>query len=182
MHILQIRKPSTWQFITSSSGGLGVDFFAAEGGSIYFRTPNGARDSFRYGAAGGGLTLGLKLPKIGKVQVSGHGVAGAIAPAAFPNTGKLYILETFKGSELAHEDIRGACAFVEVAGGLVVGGSATAMLIGMDPWLLAGAVSPLMLEFDYRLLRSATGLLVMGGVNVGVQAGGGVGAFLGGLW
>jgi len=49
--------------------------------------------------------------------------------------------------------------------------------------MLALAAAP---EFaaviDYNLLRSASGVLVMGGVNLGLQGGGGAGAFVGGLW
>ena len=33
-----------------------------------------------------------------------------------------------------------------------------------------------------KLLSSATGVLLMAGVNLGLQAGGGVGAFVGGLF
>jgi len=35
---------------------------------------------------------------------------------------------------------------------------------------------------DPALLRSASGVLVMGGVNADLLAGGGVGAFVGVLW
>jgi hypothetical protein len=185
-----IKGESAWQFVTSSTGGIGVEFVAAEGGKIFLNNPQGKQITFYYGSAGVGLSAGLKLPKIGKVQVNvkGRSVVGAIAPAAFPNGGKLYILDTFAGTELTEKDIQGVCAFLEIGGGIIAGVSATAMLVGMNPiWLaglgLAAAAGPAgMIYLDYRLLRSATGLLVMGGLNAGIQAGAGVGAFLGGLY
>jgi len=185
--MLTVKKPSAWSFVTSSSGGIGVEFVAAEGGKIFFKDPGGNDISFAYGAAGAGLYAGLKLPKIGKLQVNvlGKGVMGAIAPASFPNAGRLYVLDTFAGNELGRTDINGVCLFVEIAGGLIAGVSATAMIVGMDPRWLAGLmapVAPVLAYIDYRMLQSATGLLVMGGINAGLQGGAGIGAFLGGLW
>lgn len=185
--MLTIKSPSSWNFVTSSTGGLGVEFVAAEGGTIYFKDPSGKDVSFSYGAAGVGIAAGLKLPKIGKMQVNvkGKGVVGAIAPASFPNAGKLYVLDTFAGAELTQSDIRGVCLFVEIGGGIIAGVSATAMVVGMNPAWLAGLAlpfAPVLMAIDYKLLQSATGLLVMGGVNAGLQAGAGAGAFLGGLW
>lgn len=179
------RGPSKWEFITSSTGGVGVAFVAVEGGKIFMKSPQKAAVSFYYGAAGVGLSAGLKLPKIGKVQVRGKGVTAAIAPASFPNMGQLYVLDSFKGDDLTISDIQGACVFVEIAGGIIAGVSATAMLVGMDVRWLAGLVVPLaptIAYFDYKFLSSAKGLLVMGGATAGLQAGAGIGAFLGGLY
>ena len=35
---------------------------------------------------------------------------------------------------------------------------------------------------EVQMLQSATAILVMGGMNAGLQAGGGGGVFLGGIW
>jgi hypothetical protein len=183
MQALTIRKPSAWEFVTSSTGGAGIAFVAADGGQIYFKDPDQNDVSFMFGAAGLGWSAGIKLPKLGKLQVREQGVGGIIAPASFPNWGKLYILDTFDGQELTRRDIRGVCLFVEIAGGVVAGVSATAMLLGMDPMWVPGLAVPIAeLVIEYELLRSATGLLIMDGMNAGVQAGAGAGAFLGGLW
>jgi hypothetical protein len=177
-----VKKPSAWQFVTSSSGGLGVEFVAAEGGRIYFQDPDGASCYFTYGAAGVGLSAGLKLPKIGKLELKGKSIGGAIAPASFPNAGKMYILESFGGDELKRSDISGVCMLAEVGGGIVAGGSATAMLLGMNPIWLAGLVGPFTIYADSMLIQSATAVLVMAGVNVGLTAGAGAAVFLGGLF
>ena len=198
--MVTIKKESAWQFVTSSTGGVGIEFVAAEGGTLYFKDPGGAADYFVYGAAGAGLTYGFKLPKIGKLNVQipkirGKSVGGIVAPAAFPNAGKLYILDSFKGDELAESDIQGVCMFLEIGGGVIAGVSGTAMLVGMSPaWLaaavaasgaspIAGPIAPIANMYVWqRLTETATGLLVMGGLNVGVQAGIGGAAFLGGLY
>ena len=109
--------------MTSSAGGIGVEFVSAEGGVLYFKDPRGTSVSFGYGAAGAGLAVGFKLPKIGKlaVNVGGKSVVGAVAPASFPNAGKLFVLDTCPDSDLTVSDIRGVCLFGEIGGGLVVG-------------------------------------------------------------
>jgi len=184
--MLTVVKPSAWTFKTSSSGGIGVEFVSAEGGVLYFKDPQGTTVSFGYGAAGAGLAAGFKLPKIGKlaVNVSGKSVVGAVAPAAFPNAGKLYVLDTCPDSDLTVSDIRGVCLFGEIGGGLVVGGSATAMVLGMNPgWLYALALDPMLAPvLEFQMLQSATAILLMSGMNAGVQAGGGGGLILGGIW
>jgi hypothetical protein len=183
---LFIKKPSEWQFETSSSGGAGVEFVMVEGGRIWLRDPGGTVNTFMYGSAGVGLAAGIKLPKIGKIQLQlrGKATGGVVAPSAFPNTGKVYVLDSFEGSELRAKDIQGVCMFVELYGGVVVGGSATAMIFGMNPLWLAGAIAlgPMGSFASAKLLSSATGILLMAGVNAGIQGGGGVGAFVGGLF
>jgi hypothetical protein len=184
--MLTIKHESAWKFQTSSSGGIGVEFVAAEGGSIVFKDPSGAIVSFPYGAAGAGLTAGFKLPKIGKLalNVKGKSVGGVLAPSFFPNTGTLYVLDSFDAEDFKRSDITGVCMFAEVGGGVIVGGSATAMIVGMNPmWLAATLVTPMLMPIiEDQLLESATGLLLMAGLNAGIQAGAGLAAFLGGLF
>jgi hypothetical protein len=186
--MVAVKKESAWSFVTSSSGGVGVEFVVAEGGMIYLQDPKGTPQAFKYGAAGVGLSAGFKLPKIGKLQIpiKGKGLTGNVAPAAFPNAGKLFVLDGCPGDDLTRDAIQGVCLFVEIGGGLVAGVSGTAMIFGMSPaWLaamVAASTSPLMMYFEYRLMETATGILVMGGLNVGIQAGGGVGGYVGGLW
>ena len=191
--MVEIVKQSAWTFDTSSSGGLGVEFFVAEGGMIYLKDQTGAPAAFRYGAAGAGLSAGFKLPKIGKIEIpiKGKGVGGAIAPASFPNAGILYVLDGCPGGELTRQAVTGVCMFIEAAGGLIVGYSGMAMVFGMSPaWLAAVAAAnaagplgiPAQMMLQQKLMATATGILLTRGWNVGVQGGGGVGAYLGGLW
>jgi len=184
---LPIKGQSKWQFVTSSTGGLGVEFVAVEGGAIYLTDPAKKAQTFRYGSAGAGLAWGLKLPKIGKleVKVRGKSIGGVVAPAAFPNAGALYVMESFKGDDFTRSDITGACVFVEVYGGLILGYSGTAMLFGVSPaWLsavlLGGPLGsgPALLP----MLHSARGLLLMRGLSVGLVGGAGAGAFVGGIF
>jgi hypothetical protein len=127
------------------------------------------------------------LPKIGKInlpKVRGKSIGGVLAPAAFPNAGKLYILDTFRGNELSRRDLTGACAFVEVYAGAIAGGAAAAIVFGMNPLWLAGlGLGPLAFTItEAQLLASATGLLLTAGLNAGLVAGAGAGGFLGGIF
>lgn len=171
-----IKKESAWKFNTFGSGGLSVGFVAVSGGQVVLNDPSGTATTFTYGGAGGGLSAGLKIPKIGKLQIKTPkgGATGSAGPFAFPSTGALYITDAFGGDELAKGDIQGLCAFVEVGGGIIGGGSGIAMLLDLNGWWLAGipATAPL-------LLGSASAVLLMAGLNVGVQAQVGGSAFLG---
>ena len=184
--MLGIKKESAWTFETSASGGLGVAIFAAEGGALYLRDPTKKSVVLHFGAAGAGLSWGLKLPKLGKInlpKVKGKSVGGVVAPAAFPCAGKIYILDSFRGNELSRRDITGACVFAEVYAGAGLGGTSAAILFGMNPAWLAGLVlGPVATPFvDAMLFRSATGILLTAGLNAGLVAGAGIGGFVGGI-
>lgn len=184
---------SQWKYVTASSGGLTIMFAAGSGGSITLQSPDGKSESFRYGGLGAGLGFGARLPRFGKVNIAikGKSVGGAGAMEAFPSTGQVFVSDAIANRDLTRDDITGACVFMEVGAGLGVGGSASAMLFGLDPKLLAislavntipvGAVlGPLVMQ--RQLLQSAKGAVVMAGVNAGLQAGGGGAIYLGGLF
>jgi len=184
---------SQWKYVTASSGGLNILFAAGSGGSITLQDPQGKSESFRYGGLGAGIGFGARLPRLGKVNIAirGKSVGGAGALEAFPSTGQVFVSDAIANRDLTRDDITGVCVFMEVSAGLIAGGSASAMLFGLDPKLLAismavsatpaGAVlGPLVMQ--RQLLQSAKGALVMAGVNAGVQAGGSGAIYLGGLF
>lgn len=184
---------SKWLYQTASGGGLTVALVAGSGGSIILRSPQGKDVSYRYGGLGVGAGFGARLPRFGKVniQVKGKSVGGAGAAEAFPSTGKVFVSDALRSSDLTEDDITGPCMYTEVGAGLVVGGSATALLFGLDPKLLAMAValnsSPVTSiiassRVNEQLVRSAKGALVMAGMNAGVQAGGGAAIYMGYLF
>lgn len=124
--------------------------------------------------------FGVKLPKIGKVKIKTKEVplTGTIAPTFFESFGYLYITENFSGEELTVSNIRGLCAFVDIGAGLIAGCSGVGMLLNLSPWLLPMASNPALAPIFFG---SADAVLLMRGPNVGIQAGIGGAAFLGGL-
>ena len=158
------------------TGGLNVDI-AAAGGSIEFLHPSHKKQDFRFGSAGMGAGIGLKLPKVGKSEIRpekhGKAIGGVGAPRAFPDVGSIYMTPFFSGRELAAADLRGLCIVIDGGAGLLVGYSGALMLLGIDPARFAMQIaSPIM-----SLLLSQTELnavLVTRGLNAGIQAGGGV--------
>ncbi|WP_230166939.1 hypothetical protein, partial [Pseudomonas mediterranea] len=134
---------SRWQYQTASGGGLTVVMVAGSGGSIILRSPQGEDVSYRYGGVGVGAGFGARLPRFGKVniQIKGKSVGGAAAAEAFPSTGKVFVSDALVERDLTSDDITGPCMYTEVGAGLVVGGSATALLFGLDPKLLALSVA-----------------------------------------
>ncbi|MCJ8204722.1 hypothetical protein [Pseudomonas sp. RGM2987] len=184
---------SRWEYQTASGGGLTVALVAGSGGSIILRSPEGKDVSYRYGGVGVGAGFGARLPRLGKIniQVKGKSVGAAGAAEAFPSFGKVFVSDALASRDLTEDDITGPCMYTEVAAGLVVGGSATALLFGLDPKLLALSValnaSPATSiiaasTVNRQLLQSAKGAVVMAGMNAGVQAGGGAAIYLGYLF
>jgi hypothetical protein len=180
---------SRWQYQTASGGGLTVVMVAGSGGSIILRSPQGEDVSYRYGGVG----FGARLPRFGKIniQIKGKGVSGAGAAEAFPSTGKVFVSDALVNRDLTSDDITGPCMYTEVGVGLVVGGSATALLFGLDPKLLALSVALssnpatsliASTTVNRQLARSAKGAVVMAGVNAGLQAGGGAAIYMGYLF
>ncbi|MCG6574991.1 hypothetical protein EGM97_09770 [Pseudomonas sp. AF32] len=184
---------SRWQYQTASGGGLTVALVAGSGGSIILRSPEGKDVSYRYGGVGVGAGFGARLPRFGKVniQIKGKSVGAAGAAEAFPSFGKVFVSDALVSHDLTEDDITGPCMYTEVGGGLVVGGSATALLFGLGPKLLALSValnaSPATSliasgTVNRQLLQSAKGAVVMAGMNAGVQAGGGAAIYMGYLF
>ena len=178
--MIGIRGPSAWSFVTSSTGGLGLEFVAVSGGAIYLTDPAGAPATLHYGGLGAGLTAGLRLPRIGKVKfsVKGRGVGAGVAPASFPNAGRVFITESCPGPELTRDDFRGVTVFVEGGGGLIAGLGGTAMLMGINSaeFLAALALPGGSLLLGHAISQ-ARAVLVAGGLNAGLQAGAGIAAF-----
>ncbi|WNW12583.1 hypothetical protein RRX38_16010 [Pseudomonas sp. DTU_2021_1001937_2_SI_NGA_ILE_001] len=192
MHIPLPVSPSDWRYKTASSGGLTVVFVAAGGGVLTLTDPQGVDQQFRYGTVGGGLGFGARLPRFGKVNlhVRGKSVGAAGASEDFPSVGQVLVASSIAQRGLTREDFQGACVFIEGGVGLIGGASGSAMLFGLDPRLLAMAIATLtpagsiLLPHDstIRLLKSAKGVIVAAGLNMGVQAGGGATISLGGLF
>lgn len=184
MKALTVRKWSAWTYDTSWSLGGGGGPVAGEMGEICLFDPAHTRRSFKYAVAGLGASSSIKLTlpfklKLELPKLRGVELAGAGAAQFFYSAGRIGIVESFDGDELAEDDVRGVATLVELAGGVVAGVSCTVMLLGMDPkWAVAGSVAgPALGPYPtLMLLSSAKAVLLMHGVNAGVQAGGG------GIW
>lgn len=175
---MNVLRKSNWTYSSANSIG-GGDLVVGEAGEIVLKDPSGKEVKFIYGGVGAGWSAGLKLPKVGHNTLTGS-IPG------LPDLGAIYILDTFRGSELKSSDIAGVCKFVEIGGGVVIGGSATAMVMGMDvAWLAAEMAAmevPLAIGYaDSKLIQSATSILFMAGIDAGIQAGFGVAGYAGGL-
>ena len=166
-----VNKFSAWDFVTFGSGGVSVGYVAVEGGQMILKSPAGKDVTFIYGGAGAGLSVGLKIPKLGKIQIpTPKGpLTGSGGPMAFPSTGKVLAADNLPGGDLSESDISGLCMFAEVAGGIIGGGSGTAMFIGLNPIYLSALVG--LPSFGAQLLlNTARGMILMAGLNVGTQA------------
>ena len=175
-------RPSSWSYKTAANGGVGVAFVVASGGNIELYDPTGRVVNFWYGGLGAGWSFGFKIPKVKlpTLKVRGLPVGAAGALKAFPSGGAIFMTDSFQQKELTHSDIQGAIVFIDGGIGALLGVGGTAILFGINPALLALALaSPTMPFLLQSALSSAKGVLVMGGVAVSVQAGGGIGGLVG---
>jgi hypothetical protein len=172
---VNVKKKSGWEFVTFGGGGLSAGALlqgGVSGGTVVLKDLQGKEVSFYYGGAGVGIGGGLKLPKLGRVNLNNKG--GTLGPTAFPSTGTLYVTDQIAGDDVTQGDLQGLCCWVEVGGGLLVGASGTAMLLGMNPAYLALCATPVTMSVGTQLLAgSAKAVLLMAGINAGLQAGGG---------
>ena len=192
--MLRIRKQSKWRFETSAGVSGGASFIVAVGAgkaSFFAEAPEGGLVQFHYASAGAGVGIGAKA-----------GISAS--ETQYLSVGRIYILEAFAGAELSRSDLTGPCMFIEASGGIINGGAATAMLLGIPPQVAkiqdqaallllelgagvsggaGGANVMVMLEKRFPSLRdTAKALLIMGGLNVGAQVGGSLIGGLGYVW
>lgn len=186
---LSIRARSAWSFVTSGTGGVGIEFVAASGGTVVLADPQARERRFRYGAAGGGLSWGIrKLPKLGRLDTSkldprglSDHFSGNVAPQSFWNHGSVWLFDGFKGKELTVDDFSGICLVFDAGGGLILGYSGAAMLVGIDPIALATVAMGL----PGMLLGPSLdpkAVILSRGWNVGPQASVGATGQVGYLW
>lgn len=114
------------------------------------------------------------------IKIKGKSVGGVGPAEAFPSDGAIFVADDLVAGDLTRDHIVGPCMYVEAGGGVALGVSATAMLLGLDPKLLAAVmlsnatpatnltISPILTR---KLMQSANGALLMGGANLGIQAG-----------
>lgn len=175
---MSIKKKSAWYFKTCGGAGLSIGVVSATGGWIILGDPSQTEIRFDYGGIGGGWAWGIKLPKIKSIKINTRAgeLSGVASPSSFKSVGEILITTSFSRDELSRSDIQGLCAFIEAGAGLIGGGYGTVMLLGLDPLLLAIASMPGGMTL---LLNSAKGMLLMSGVNVGLQAGIGIAGYFG---
>ncbi|NHZ93897.1 hypothetical protein F2P45_33605 [Massilia sp. CCM 8733] len=172
-----VKKESIWNYETSATGGVGLGFFAASGGLVRLKDPSGKSVDLHYGAVGLGLSKGFKSPKLPKLpkfpQLNVQSKSGGLSTTDFPAFGNVFVTKTHTKDDLTIDDIKGICIICEIGAGYIAGYSATAILVGINPaYLGMGNVGPVLAA------ASAKGIIIMHGVNAGLQIGGGVTASL----
>lgn len=118
----KLRKKSSWSWGGSSSIGGSVDIVVAVGagnGMITLKDPTGTEVKFHYASAGVGFGLGAKF----SFGAPNNDLA---------ETGQLWIIDSFQGNELEAGDLTGGTLIIELSAGAFIGGSATAMLLGLE--------------------------------------------------
>ncbi len=180
-----LKNVSAWTFDTSGNFELGLSFFAGSGGEILLYDPQKHDHTFRYGAAGLGYSWGFhKIPKIGpRLDPKGLTGKGAlnVAPTFFTNRGTVIKGDKFGSRELTLKDFQGMCCLVDIGISFIGGGSAMALAVNVNPaHFLAAAAGPIGTLLAPPLNPSA--IILVAGLNVGVQANAGVSAQVGYLW
>ncbi|WP_425230781.1 hypothetical protein [Sphingomonas sp.] len=177
---------SAWTFDTSAGAGAGLGVVVASGGMVRLKDPGGTPISFYFGGIGAAIsTPSLRIPKIPKIKFPGWKAPSAAAAGSTPDFksyGVVYRKSMFGTKELVADDFRGACIYCEGGAGLIGGISVDIMFFGASTAIaaaVAGATAGL--GVGAALVASSNGILAWGGVNIGPQAGAGIGGLIGGM-
>lgn len=166
---MHARKTSAWTFDTSGTFGLTAGLVAGGAGSVSLKDPQGNGESLHYVGIGAGIGVGVDTP---------GNIGGSIAPGSYPNLGTIMILDGFHGDELSLNDMRGPCAIMGVQASFFVGGTGTAMFLGMsiigstiDKVAILGGPFTMWLA-DQVFEFSAKAMILIAGTNtsIGVSA------------
>lgn len=191
--MISITDKSAWTFDTSATGGVGLEFIAVQGGSIWLKDPRQASVRLRMLAAGAGLTYGLKLPKIGRLpspKIGGKAVGGAIGPKFFPSAGLIWKTAACRGQDLVHDDFCGPVVFIEGGASLVaVAGAVDLMLLGFDKMAYAESLAGVGMSVPGlegllvdRALSTVKAVMLCGGISATFGANLGVAGMTGAIW
>lgn len=187
---MSFLRLSKWTYSTGAGGGLSVEILMATGGTIVLSDPAGHEQNFYYGGVGAGIGLGLKIPKIKLPKFStpeiklppirGRSVGAGGSTLDFPSYGAIYMTNAFRGSELSRSDFQGGTIYVDGSLSAIYGWAGDAMLLGMNPALLAaGLAAPGLSWLVQQAISEAPAVLLMRGQTVGFQAGGSIGILAG---
>ncbi|NIF79362.1 hypothetical protein F3J20_18545 [Paraburkholderia sp. Cy-641] len=171
---MKILRKSGWTFDTSAGGGAGYGMFSTEGGIFVLDDLEGNRHRYFFSAFGlslsWALTSLLRIPKLAlpKIIVKGDELSGSAATSNFKSYGKLFLTESFKGVDLKDpRSLEGGTVYLEGAGGYLLGGNGSLMMLGISrALLLMGVAKP---DLIGMAIRSAPAALTMAGVNEGLQ-------------
>ncbi|KVG13257.1 hypothetical protein [Burkholderia thailandensis] len=187
---MSFLRLSKWTYNTGAGGGLSVEIVMATGGTIILTDPEKHDQSFYYGGVGVGIGAGLKIPKIKLPRFStpeiklppirGRSVGAAGSTLDFPSYGSIYMTSAFRGTELSRSDFQGGTIYVDGSLSALYGWAGDAMLLGMNPALLAAGLSgPGFSWLLQRAISEAPAVLIMRGQTVGFQAGASIGILAG---
>ncbi len=167
--IFGLRR-SDWIYDTGATGGTGLGFLLASGGTIFLKSPSGKEEQFYYGGVGIGLGRMIGIPKIPDIPIPKilhvpHEPSATGAASSFTSTGEVYMTGAFRGAELRRSDFTGGALYI--ADGM----SVSIMLLGINMAFLMMSVAMPQMPFLRAAIREAPAVLVMAGFSLGMQSG-----------
>ena len=139
-----VARKSAWTYTTSGSMGAGYGIYAAEIGELVLKNPTGQEVKLKYGGAGIGPGIGVKMPKAAPrlikrfvEEFAERELSGGVGPFSFTSSGTIYVTRWCTHPDLQRQDFSGGCMFGEINIGLVKSRSLTLFLLGMDLATLA---------------------------------------------
>ncbi|WP_454872077.1 hypothetical protein [Paraburkholderia xenovorans] len=176
-------RVSEWSFDTSASVSLSIGAAAASGGLISLKDPYGRIHHLHYGGLGGGFSIGARLTEIAvpDTLARNYDLSGTGSSTSFFSVGRVFMTAAFKRHELSLADLQGVALYVEAGGALIAAAGFTVMFLGVDPIFLEAAVIAPMFSarsVDFAI-NFAPAVLIMGGLAMGPQVGGGFSGLVG---
>ena len=186
------QQQSGWRFKTSGTGGVGVEFLAAQGGVIDLLDLSGKVVRLRMGALGVGYSYGFKLPrgiKIPPIKLGKLNGSAALAPTWAKNWGWVWKTSACCTSDLTHSDFCGPVIFLDAGASILLGFNGDVMIMGMDKLLVvemiasSGAIGTIVNpDAAQKAFQSAKAVLVSCGFGGTLSAAAGGAVFMGDVW
>ncbi|MCW0082679.1 hypothetical protein [Burkholderia pseudomallei] len=170
-------RTSDWIYDTGATGGSGLGFLLASGGTIYLKDPTGKEEQFYYGGVGLGLGRMIGIPKIPDISLPKnlhipHEPSATGAATSFTSTGGVYMTSAFRGKELKRSDLTGGTVYIDAGFGIIADGmSVSIILLGLNMAFLMMSVAMPQMPFFRAAVHEAPAVLVMAGFSVGMQSG-----------
>ncbi len=169
-----ILRNSKWNFDASAGGGFSLGPLTSQTGMFSLNDLSGHTHKYLYMGFGIGHSRGLssllRLPRLAlpKIIVKNGELSGTGSTTDFSSTGKLFLTDTFKGSDLTDpQSLDGGTVYIEGAAGYLLGVTTSIMLLGLNRALLVmGIAKP---EFISVAISSAPAVLLMASLNEGLQ-------------
>ncbi|WP_157696082.1 hypothetical protein [Caballeronia temeraria] len=155
---------------TAKANSGNLDRLLASGGELVLVDPESESHRLFYGRMGTSIELETAISTLRSRILNAPVQTGtADSPNLQFDFSPIYMTDAFRGQELSHSDLRGACVYVDAGRRFLAG--VPAMLLGINAAEMSvGLSSPADLRIAERAIARAPAVLLLRGATAGLHA------------